>query len=383
MLNRLQWVAPAECRIPPGAVFRAMLRVPSGGFRERLRTYLGVSHCVVANSGRTLLYLLLASLRQRDGGERKEVALPGFTCYSVAASAARASLRIRPYDLDPGTLQVDMDSLMRVAGERTLAIVVQHLFGVPTVLQDVRAFAQRQGIWVVEDCAQGLGGRVHDLPLGTVGDFGLFSFGRGKPLPLGGGGALVSPHEMDVASTLPEAHGWGAVEFLSFLATQVLSTRGLYGLAERLPLGLGRTVFDPDFVAGALPVWVDRLGAESLPSLASLQARRSDIAQIYRVVCPPKQVLPVPPGCSAAYPRFPLMAGPGPLSLDLRRLGVRRMYPNALVDEETMGAWLAEQVGPTPGARDIARRLLSLPTHGGISPSLAETIATRVREVFP
>ena len=193
-LKKLAWYPPAETKVPLTAIIGAFLH-SSGNFEKTLCKYLGVGHCVFANTGRTLLYLLLEALKRKDGSKRDEVLIPGYTCYSVAASIAKAGLKIKVYDLDPATLQPDFDSLRNSISDKTLTIIFQHLFGIPTPVDEFEEIAQKTGISLIEDAAQALGGSVDGHHMGTIGDFSIFSFGRGKPLPVGGGGALIGKDE--------------------------------------------------------------------------------------------------------------------------------------------------------------------------------------------
>ncbi|RLD43303.1 MAG: hypothetical protein DRI88_10975 [Bacteroidetes bacterium] len=76
------------------------------------------------------------------------------------------------------------------------------------------------------------------------------------------------------------------------------------------------------------------------------------------------------------------MAGPGPVPKELKRLGVRRMYPKAIADEETIRPYLVDQKASTPGAFEIASKLITLPTHKGISENLAKEIAEKVMTAY-
>jgi len=99
-LKKLAWYPPGETKIPLGSVFSAIVS-SKGNFKWTLCNYLGVDKCVLGNSGRALLYGLLDALKRKDGNIRNEVLIPGYTCYSVAASVAKAGLKIRAYDMDP------------------------------------------------------------------------------------------------------------------------------------------------------------------------------------------------------------------------------------------------------------------------------------------
>ena len=379
--NKLAWYPPAETKIPLHAILGAFFS-SKGSFEKTLCNYLQVKHCVLGSSGRALLYILLDALKRNDGDPRNEVLIPGYTCYSVAASVAKAGLKIAIYDLDPRTFAPDMDSVKANLSENTLAIIFQHLFGIPTPVDELRQIAETLGAYLIEDAAQALGGAMNGRPLGTMADFGFFSFGRGKPLPLGGGGALISKdtHMLSGLDLQPRNKGYASL--MSTAISQIMSKPSLYWIPEMLPLGLGETIFDPDFDVSAMSLIMQKLAENSMSILDALNAHRRDIVKTYEEAFDDECVIPVPDESKPVYTRFPLMAGPGPIPKELKRLGVRRMYPKAIADEETIKPYLADHRETTPGASEIAQNLLTFPTHRGITKNLAKEIAQKANETF-
>ena len=375
--KKLAWYPPAESKIFLHAILGAFFS-SKGNFEKTLCNYLQVKHCVLGNSGRALLYILLDALKKKDRYTRDEVLIPGYTCYSVAASVAKAGLKIRVYDLDPATLQPDVSSLWKSASEKTLAIIFQHLFGIPTPVEELKGVARQNNAYLIEDAAQALGGSIDDHRLGTIGDFSIFSFGRGKPLPLGGGGALVGK-DANVLSGLDLKPGnKGYTSLISTAVSQLMSKPLLYWIPEMLPLGLGETIFDPHFNVSAMQPAMRNLAENSMNILDDLNTHRRYIANTYKDAFDHKNVIPVPEGGKAVYTRFPLMAGPCPIPKDVKKLGVRRMYPKAIADDETIKPYLVDQETSTPGALEIARKLITLPTHKGITENLAKEIVGKV-----
>jgi len=329
-----------------------------------------------------LFSLLLQELWKREGKQRDEVLIPGYTCYSVAASVARAGLKIRVYDLDPGTFQPDLDSVKLSMDNSTLAVVTQHLFGIPSPVMEIKKLARETGAYLIEDAAQSLGATLDGHQTGTFGDFGFFSFGRGKPLPLGWGGALVGKYP----SILEEIHwpreGRGYRQLLTTAIIQVLSHPIMYGFMEALPLGLGETIFDPGFEISPMSPVIQRLGRHAIESLKDLNAHRCSIAEIYSNELGDYGSVAVADGSCPIYTRFPLMAGSGTLPQELRKLGVRRMYPKALTDEPDIRRFFADEGLKTPGASMIAEKLMTLPTHMGITQDTASAIAFEIKGLF-
>ncbi len=368
------WYPPAETRIPISALCSALLPC-TADFQSEFRKYLKVEHCVIANSGRVLQTLVLKALFKASGSQRDEVLIPGYTCYSVAASIVRAGLKIRVYDLDPHTFQPDEVSVSRCVNEKTLAIVAQHLFGIPTSVDGLRKFAETSGAILIEDAAQALGASVRGCQVGTLGDFGFYSFGRGKPLPLGCGGALIGrDHNILQDIALPQ-NGRGYRQLFMTAAVQLLSHRRLYGIMEALPLGLGETIFDPEFTCSSMPAIIQKLGKGAIDSLEPLNNHRCTIARIYNDLLQTSGIVPIAHGTYPIYTRFPYMYGKGDIPNTLLKFGIRRMYPKALKDQPQIRKFIETQDVRTPGAAQIADLLVTLPTHTGISKDLAEKIA--------
>ena len=376
-MNAFYWYPPAETRIPLQAVRIALAGSP-GSAEQTLRKATGSTYCCFGPSGRSLLGALLQSLSQKSTGQRNEILIPGYTCYSVAAAAVKAGLKIRFYDLDPQSLAPDSHSLKSNCRRQTLAVISQHLFGIPIDLGDFEALAADRGVYHIEDAAQAQGGRMQGKPLGTTGDFGLFSFGRGKPLPLGGGGSLISSR-FDPTAMIPPYRTRPQWDLLALsILTQLAARPSLYGLAETLPLGLGETIFDPHFESGPVPLSLHRLLQPMMGHLEELNAHRRAIAAIYQNRIAARCLITVPENSEPVFHRFPVMARMGRLPLELRRLGVRRLYPNALHREPRIAMHAAGPSQQLPGVTDLARRLVTLPTHHLIDGAVAATIARKL-----
>ncbi len=377
IFKKFAWYPPAESKLPASTFFSAF-RSKAPNFEKNLSNHLGVKTCILANSARTLLYLLLDSLHKHDPNKRNEVLIPGYTCYSVAASIAKAGLKIRLYDIDPTTLHPNIDSLKRSLTSKTLAIISQHLFGIPTPLYEINDIAKENQTNHIEDAAQALGGSADGNPLGTSGDFGLYSFGRGKPLPVGSGGALISKNEKTLQSLKLKEYGYGFSQFAETAIAQLASKPLFYWILEMLPLGLGETHFDTDFDISGMPILTQNLADKAMPTLEGVNSHRRKIATIYKENLEGSSVFSVPENAIPVYTRFPIMAGQAPIPKDLKRLGVRRMYPQAIVDVDTIKPHLADPQAKTPGASEIARNLITLPTHKAITENLAKEIAHKV-----
>src|SRR3989442_356539 len=157
-------------------------------------------HVILLGSGTQALQIALRLAMSRVGDP--SVALPAFTCFDVASAAVGASARLRFYDVEPSTLAPDLESLERVLERGTRVVVVTPLYGLPVDWDTIDALAVRHGAIVIEDAAQGHHARWRGRPLGSLGSLSVLSFGRGKGLTGGAGGAPL----------LREPNLWRALE---------------------------------------------------------------------------------------------------------------------------------------------------------------------------
>jgi dTDP-4-amino-4,6-dideoxygalactose transaminase len=152
-----------------------------------LSAHLGVNRALLLNSCTAALETAVHLSGARGG----EVILPSFTFVSCANAVIRGGARPVFADIDPNTLNIDPDAIARGITSSTRAIIVVHYAGRACDMGSIVTLAERHGIRVIEDAAHALGGTWHDRPLGTIGDFGCFSFHGTKDVVCGEGGALV------------------------------------------------------------------------------------------------------------------------------------------------------------------------------------------------
>jgi len=247
---------------------------------------------------------------------------------------------------------------------------VCNLYGVPEPVAPVRALADAAGAAVVDDAAQSLAACGGDGPVGGRGDVALLSFSRGKPLSALGGGALVWRNAGDAVEIppAPAPARWGAL-LRAAASNAALSPRVFGWLAAVPALHVGRTIYDPDFRRGGIDAASLALAAAAVEDVASTGARRAAraLALAERVAAESRfEPLVAAPGERGVYPRLALRApnaGARTRALEsLASLGASGSYPDALDRVTPLAAHLVERRA-CPGARDLAARILTLPTH--------------------
>lgn len=143
---------------------------------------------LLTTSGTTALdmAMLLCDLKPGD-----EVILPSFTFSSTATSAVLAGAKLVFVDIRPDTMNIDETKIEAAITDRTKVIVPVHYAGVACEMDTIMDIARRHGLMVVEDAAQGVMSTYKGKALGTIGDFGCYSFHETKNYSMGEGGALV------------------------------------------------------------------------------------------------------------------------------------------------------------------------------------------------
>ena len=143
---------------------------------------------LLTTSGTTALEMamLLCDLKEGD-----EVILPSYTFSSTATSVVLTGAKLVFVDIRPDTMNIDEKKIEAAITDKTKAIVAVHYAGVACEMDSLMEIAKRYGLKVVEDAAQGVMSTYKGKALGTIGDFGCYSFHETKNYSMGEGGALV------------------------------------------------------------------------------------------------------------------------------------------------------------------------------------------------
>ena len=144
---------------------------------------------------------LLCGLQPGD-----EVILPSFTFSSTANSFVMAGAKLVFVDIRPDTMNMDETKIEAAITDRTRVIVPVHYAGVACEMDTIMDIAQKHHLLVVEDAAQGVMSTYKGRALGTIGDFGCYSFHETKNYSMGEGGAIVinRPEMVEKAEILRE-----------------------------------------------------------------------------------------------------------------------------------------------------------------------------------
>jgi len=172
--------------------------------------YVGAKHCVACNSGTDALLLALKVWDVKAGDA---VFVPSFTFFASAEVIAMQGATPVFVDVDKDTFNMDVDDLERKiaqtlkAGKITPRVVIAvDLFGLPADFKALRQVADKHGLYVLEDGAQGFGGRIGERKACTFGDISTTSFFPAKPVGCYGDGGAVFTDNDDWAALLESYH---------------------------------------------------------------------------------------------------------------------------------------------------------------------------------
>jgi dTDP-4-amino-4,6-dideoxygalactose transaminase len=151
---------------------------------------LQTKHAIAVSSGTDAILLALMAL---DVGPGDEVICPSFTFFATAGCIARTGAKPVFADSSPVCFNLDIGDAARRITPRTKAIMPVHLFGQSADMDAVMALAKQHNLRVIEDAAQALSTAYRGKPVGSIGDFGAYSFFPSKNLGgFGDGGMLVT-----------------------------------------------------------------------------------------------------------------------------------------------------------------------------------------------
>jgi len=158
-------------------------------FEEKFSQRVGRKFGVAVVNGSAALELAVLSLGLEPGSE---VILPAFTIISCAAAIVRAGLTPVLIDADPLTWNIDSSSIEERITVKTKAIMVVHIYGLPSDMDPILEIARKHDLKVIEDAAEMHGQTYRGAPCGSFGEISAFSFYPNKHVTTGEGGMIVT-----------------------------------------------------------------------------------------------------------------------------------------------------------------------------------------------
>ena len=321
---------------------------------SEIAAYTQTKFGVGVNSGSDALTLALRAL---DIGPGDEVITTPFTYIAPAESIHQVGAKIIFADIDDIHFNLDPAEVAKKISARTKAIIPVHLFGQAAPLKEIQALADARGLHIVEDCAQSIGAKYFEKPVGGFGRLGCFSFYPTKNLGADGDGGMVVTNDEALAKKLKmlRVHG---IERRYF--------HDLHGYNSRLD----------EIQAAILRV--------KLKHLDGWNARRAEIARRYDEGFKnlPVQVPKVAAGHSHVFHVYAILSEQrDALQKFLGEQGVPTLiyYPQPLHLQKVY-ADLGYKAGDFPVAEKISQKILPLPMYPELSDEQVDYVIEKIRQ---
>lgn len=338
--------------------------------------YVGARHAIFVNSGTAALHLALEALELPPGAE---IITPGFTFIASANSTTFIGGVPIFGEIQPSTFNLDPASVESLITDRTKAIMPVHIFGLPADMPAFKEIAEENDLSIIEDAAQGHGGRINGEHVGTFGDVGCFSFYATKNMICGEGGMVVTNRD-DVADRARSIKNHG----------RAADAAGGYAHFR-----VGFNLRAPDFSAA--------VGIAQLHKLPKMLENRAKTAQIYRTELAdlPLRFQEVPDGFTHGnYIVAPYLTTdkttPTQVVAALKEhdVGARPIYDVPVYKQPTyleIGNWRWAKAGvkypdysqvSLPITEDVASKHFEIPAHAGVTEEDAYFVVDALKAVL-
>jgi len=189
MHSRLWRVGKEELKYIKKAINNGLTGAMTSELETRFAEKFGVNYAIAVNSGTSALHCAVEGIGIQP---EDEIIVPPLTFMSTAFAPLYAGAIPVFADVDPSTFNIDPDSILKKITDRTKAIIVVSLYGLPAEMDRIMSIAKKYNLRVIEDNAQCVFGRYKGKIAGTIGDVSIFSLQRSKHLTAGGGGMIVT-----------------------------------------------------------------------------------------------------------------------------------------------------------------------------------------------
>jgi len=377
---------------------------------QRFGEYLGVKRAYSFNSGRSSLMAILAALELEQGSE---VMLQAFTCNAAVNPIRWAGLEPVYVDCDQN-YNLSAADLRKKITKKSRAVMVQHTFGLPADMDEIKKICDENNLILIEDCAHSLGaeyngngsansGQVSPRPAGRVGTFGkaaFFSFGRDKMISCVYGGMAVTDDD-ELARKIAAfqekignpSRAWTNQQLLHPILMEKIILPA-YSILGRYLLVLfqwshilskaihwkEKRGLPPDYFPKRLPGELAILALNQLKKLEKFNAHRRELAKLYYnelkngdFVLPPKLN-----DRKAVYLRFAVRHAAAAEIIRKswkKNLLIGDWYRTPVDPFDTKPETVGYKKGTCPNAENFAGKMINLPTHINITEYQVKIIA--------
>jgi len=358
-------------------------------FESELKTHYNVKHCFLLSSGKAALTIILKALHDLYP-ERNEVLIPAYTCYSVPSAIIKAGLKVKLCDINQETLDFDFDQLKKILSQpgatnsknSILAVIPTHLFGLPADVDQVRKINTDDEISIIEDAAQAMGGTLKEKKLGTLGDAGFFSLGRGKAFSTIEGGIILTNNNSfadNITKQMKSLPVYNILEIIKLVIFSIILSIFMHPLLFWFPkylpfLKLGQTIFEPEFPIKKMSSFQAGLAKNWQARLKNIISIRQQKANAFIAAFQKNDNLTssmIYQNGTHSLLRFPLKIYDSQIfdrilsKSEKQGLGIMRAYPDSINNIKELKNYFKNKIYPK--ATMISKHLITLPVHHFLS----------------
>ncbi len=158
-------------------------------FERNIAEYAGAKHAVAVNSGTSGLHLCVRAIGLKAGDEVITTPFSFVASANVLLYEKAVPIFV---DIDPQTLNIDVNKIEAAITPKTKAIMVVHVFGYPSPMREIIEIADRYNLKIIEDACEAIGAESNNQRVGNLGDCGVFAFYPNKQITTGEGGIIVT-----------------------------------------------------------------------------------------------------------------------------------------------------------------------------------------------
>ncbi|SBT37617.1 DegT/DnrJ/EryC1/StrS family aminotransferase [Micromonospora auratinigra] len=333
-------------------------------FEERFAAAVGTRHALATSNCGSALHLALLTLGVKPGDE---VIVGDYTFPATGHSVMWTGATPVFADVRPDIWTVDPAAVEAAVTARTVGIIAVDAFGQPADYDELRAIADKHGLFLVEDAACSAGATYKGRPAGSLADVATFSFHGRKGITAGEGGAYVTDRD-DLAAHARKLHTYG-VE--GALTRAELSHLPIPTFTE-----LGYNYRLSDVAAAIMIAQLDRL-PDLLATKRAVAARYGELLKDHELITAPYEAPDREHPWQSYVVTLDARVDRGAVALELRQRGVQCTFGTYASHVQP----LYGQTDPCPVSADLFARHLAIPMHANLTEAQVETVAATLTDV--
>jgi len=334
-------------------------------FEQEFTTYIGRKRAVAVNSGTSGLFLCMKALGM---GEGDEVITTPFTFIATVNVIMMVGAKPVLADINPETLNIDVNKIEDKITEKTKAILPIEAFGNPADMDKIEALAEKHNLTLVEDSCEGLGSVLNGRKVGTFGRMSVFAFYPNKQITTGEGGMILTDDD-ELADMCVSLRNQGRSKDGGWLGHQ--------------RLGYNFRLSDIN----------SALGIVQLSRIDEIKAKRKQVADWYndnlgddeRVILPTE-----PPGCDMSWFVFVVRLAGNP-SLEkrnavLKELSEQGIQASNYFPPAHLQPFIAEKFGFSEGdfpvTESVSKSTIALPFYNNLNEKQVITVSEMLKGIL-